>query len=109
MKLDEAEREIFCEIQQEFVDEFGVSAMMAVYRMHREFVKRLGYKNFPASDLKDLLLFNMLESERFKGFPLREIFLCLQNELGIKEATFYSFYHDYYLPRKKEKKKSSTK
>lgn len=109
MKLDEAEREIFCEIQKEFVDEFGERALMAIYRMHRKFAKQLGFKNFPASDLKDLLLFNMVESERFKGVPLHEIFHSLQKEIGIKEATFYKFYHNYYIPRKKEERKSSTK
>ena len=105
MKLDEAEREIFDEIQQEFVNEFSEAVLFGIYKMHRKLSKQLGLKNFPISDLKDLLLFNMLQAERFKGMQLHDIFLCLQDEFGIKEWTFYKFYHSYCIPLKNEERK----
>lgn len=109
MKLDEAEREIFCKIQKEFVDEYGEKALFAVYRMHRKFSNKLGFKNFPTREIRDNLLYDILESGRFAGVSLHQIFLDLEKEIGITETTFYKFYHDYYLPRKKEKRNSSTK
>jgi hypothetical protein len=107
MKLDEAEREIFCEIQQEFINEFGEKALFAVYRMHRKFSNRLGFKNFPTKESRDSLLYDILSSERFAGASLHQIFLELEKEMGIRESTFYSFYHNYFIPRKKEERKRS--
>ncbi|MDQ7818659.1 MAG: hypothetical protein RDU14_16660 [Melioribacteraceae bacterium] len=105
MKLDEAEQKIFCEIQQEFVDEYGEGALFAVYRMHRQFSNKLGFKNFPTKEVRDNLLYNILESDRFNGVSLHQVFLALEKEIGIRESTFYSFYHNYFIPRKKEERK----
>lgn len=107
MKLDEAEREIFCEIQQEFVAEFGEKALFGVYRMHRKFSNRLGFKNFPTKESRDSLLYNILSSPRFDGVSLHQVFLELEKEIGIQERTFYSFYHNYFIPRRKEERKQN--
>jgi hypothetical protein len=109
MKLDEAEREIFIKIIDEFVNEYGERALFAVYRMHRQFSNKLGFKNFPTKELKDNLLFNILSGERFTGVPLHQVFLQLAKEMTIKERAFYNFYHDYYIPRKKEERRNSLK
>lgn len=107
MKLDVAEREIFCEIQEEFVAEFGERALFAVYRMHRKFSNKLGFKNFPTKESRDNLLYNILNSPKFTGVSLHQVFLKLEKEIGIQERTFYSFYHNYYIPRKKEERKQN--
>ena len=104
MKLDEAEREIFCEILQEFIDEFGERVLFAVYRMHREFTNRIGFKNFPIREVRDTLLYKIISDQRFIGVSLHQVFLTLGEEIGIPEAMFYKFYHNYYIPRKKKKR-----
>jgi len=104
MKLDEAEREIFSEILQEFIDEFGERVLFAVYRMHRELSSRLGYKNFPTREVRDTLLYKIISDPRFFGISLHQVFLTLDEEIGIPEAMFYKFYHNYYIPLKKEER-----
>ena len=101
MKLDEAEQEVFRGIQQEFVEEFGEHILFAVYRMHRKLSNRFGFKSFPIREIRDNLLYNILESGRFDNAPLHQVFLELEKDIGIDERTFYSFYHNYYIPRKK--------
>ena len=103
MKLDEAEREIFCKITDEFVNEYGERALFAIYRMHRELSSRLGYKNFPVREVRDTLLYKIISDPRFIGVSLHQVFLTLNEEIGIPETTFYKFYHNYYIPHNKKK------
>ena len=107
MKLNEAEREIFCEIHQEFINEFGEKALFAVCRMHRKFSNKLGFKNFPTKEVRDTLLYKKISEPKFIGVSLHKIFLSLQEEIGIPERTFYDFYHSYYIPREKEERKKN--
>lgn len=105
MKLDEAEREIFDKIAQEYIDEFGIKPLMAVYRLHRKYSNKLCYKNFPTRELRDHLLFIQLKDKRFEGLSLHQIALILKSEVGISEKSFYNFYHQYYIPRLREENK----
>ena len=107
MKLDEAEREIFDQIKNKFTKEFGVGTAYAVYRLHREFANKLGKTVFPSREFRDSLLYDELSSSRFNGISIHQIFLMLKDEIGICERTFYSFYHNYYIPRRKEERKQN--
>ena len=105
MKLDEAEREIFDKLTQEYIDEFGIRPLMAVYRLHRKYSNKLCYKDFPVRELRDHLLFIQLKDPRFEGLSFHQIAATLKDEVGISEKSFYNFYHQYYKPRLKEESK----
>lgn len=107
MQLDEAEREIFDEICDNFAAKYGEDVAFAFYKLHREFANKLGHKHFPSREFHDQRLYRLLCSDKFNGISLHQIFQTLEKEIGIRERAFYNFYHHYFIPRRKEETKKA--
>jgi hypothetical protein len=93
MHLDEAEREIFDQLTQEYIDEFGIKPLIAVYRLHRNYSSKICNKNFPVVEIRNFILFQQMKAAGIVKVKDVKQFLK-ENGFG-KIQTLAAFIEDY--------------
>ena len=103
MLLDEAEREIFDQVTQEYIDEFGIRPLMAAYRLHRKYSTKLHFKDFPVVEIRNYVLFQQMKDAGIT--KVEDVKQFLRDNGLSRMQSIATFIEDYksYLQRHKKK------
>ena len=94
------EAELFEQLVNEFVEKHGQEPLKDIYLLAKTFRKELDICNFPATQVYYHLLAQNMETV-YSNKTLPEI----AEAEGMKKRTIYNFYHKFYTPWKRRKRK----
>lgn len=105
LQLNEVDREILTNKLNDFVSQYGIQVIFDLYKLSREFDRELNIKNFPITELKNIILYSEIKNENIKEENWNQIADVVQEKTGNKKRSFYYFYHNYYTNLSKHEKK----
>ena len=100
MKFEKEEEEIFEKLIYEFTAKHGQEPLKDVSRLDQTFRKELGICNYPATQVYYHLLAKNMETV-YANKTLPQI----AEAEGMKKRTIYNFYHKFFVPWRRRKKK----
>ncbi len=93
MQLNEADREIFNEIIDDFLKKYGEregrEILKEIYRLHRKLSVKLDITHFPATHIFYHILNKEFNDNIYQGLSFKKI----AEKEGISLKTLYNFFH----------------